>query len=107
MGSCVSNRNTIVFDRNCGSRFAELPRSYASASGPWPDMQLWRLALPGANESALPMYCPEMSPRNSLATLRWNGGGRNVCSATDQRGGKQPNSMFAVPGTEEGEASTQ
>ena len=57
-------------------------------------MQLCRLALPGANASALPMYWPEISPRNSLATLRWNGGGRNVCSATDQRGGKQPNSMF-------------
>ena len=70
-------------------------------------MQLCRLALPGANESALPMYWPEISPRNSLATLRWNGGGRNVCSATDQRGGKQPNSMFAVPGTADGDASTQ
>ena len=53
------------------------------------------------------MYSPAISPRNSLATLRWNGGGRNVCSATDQRGGKHPSSTFDVPGTAVGEASTQ
>src|SRR3546814_6456590 len=43
---------------------------------------------------------------NSLATLRWNHGGRNVSCATSQRGGKIAKSMFAVPGTSLGEVST-
>ncbi len=47
-----------------------------------------------------------MRPMNSLITLRWNHGGRNVCSATCQRGGKMTKSTFAVPGTPEGEVST-
>ncbi len=42
----------------------------------------------------------------SLMTLRWNQGGRNVCSATDQRGGKMTKSKFAVPVSAEGELST-
>ena len=33
-------------------------------------------------------YAPCTRPMNSLITLRWNHGGRNVCSATIQRGGK-------------------
>ena len=44
--------------------------------------------------------------KNSLATLRWNHGGRNVCSATSQRGGKITKSMFATPTVSEGEVST-
>ena len=55
-GSCVSNRNVMVSARNCGFRSTLLPRSYVSVSGPCPDMQLCRLALPGANPSDLPMY---------------------------------------------------
>ena len=43
---------------------------------------------------------------NSLITLRWNHGGRNVCSATIQRGGKITKSTLAVPGVSEGEVST-
>ena len=43
---------------------------------------------------------------NSLITLRWNQGGRNVSSATIQRGGKITKSQFAVPGVSEGEVST-
>ena len=35
---------------------------------------------------------------NSLITLRWNQGGRKVCSATIQRGGKITKSQLAVPG---------
>jgi hypothetical protein len=43
---------------------------------------------------------------NSLMKLRWKNGGRNVCSATIQRGGKITKSQFAVPGTSVGEVST-
>ena len=34
---------------------------------------------------------------NSFITLRWNQGGRKVCSATIQRGGKMTKSQLAVP----------
>src|SRR5258708_1244949 len=34
---------------------------------------------------------------NSLITLRWKKGGRKVCSATSQRGGKIRKSQLAVP----------
>src|SRR6267378_3649261 len=43
---------------------------------------------------------------NSLITLRWKKGGRKVCSATIQRGGKITKSQFAVPGVSLGEVST-
>src|SRR5688500_2155046 len=42
---------------------------------------------------------------HSLITLRWNQGGRNVSSATIQRGGKMTKSALARPGTSEGEVS--
>ena len=43
---------------------------------------------------------------NSLITLRWKYGGRKVCSATIQRGGKITKSTFATPGVSEGDVST-
>src|SRR5690606_2301642 len=43
---------------------------------------------------------------HSLITLRWNHGGRNVSSATIQRGGKMTKSAFARPGTSLGDVST-
>ena len=43
---------------------------------------------------------------NSLIRLRWYQGGRNVSSATSQRGGKITKSQFAVPGVSLGEVST-
>src|SRR5438477_10097372 len=43
---------------------------------------------------------------NSLITLRWYQGGRNVSSATSQRGGKMTKSQLAVPGVSDGEVST-
>jgi hypothetical protein len=43
---------------------------------------------------------------NSLIRLRWNQGGRNVSSATIQRGGKTTKSQFAVPGVSVGAVST-
>ena len=61
-------------------------------------MQLCRLAPPGTKPSALASYAPWTSPMNSLITLRWNHGGRNVCSATIQRGGKITKSTLATPG---------
>src|SRR5215468_4520034 len=69
-------------------------------------MQLCRLAPPGIKPSALASYWPKISPMNSLITLRWNHGGRKLCSATIQRGGKITKSTFAVPGVSEGEVST-
>ena len=51
-------------------------------------------------------YTPRTSPISSLIMLRWNQGGRNVCSETTQRGGKMTKSQFAVPGCPEGEVST-
>jgi hypothetical protein len=38
--------------------------------------------------------------------LRWNQGGRNVPSATSQRGGKTTKSQLAVPALSLGEVST-
>ena len=43
---------------------------------------------------------------NSFMVLRWNHGGRKVCSATSQRGGKITKSQLAVPGVSLGEVST-
>ena len=43
---------------------------------------------------------------NSLITLRWNHGGRNVSSATIQRGGKITKSQLAVPAISLGRVST-
>ena len=43
---------------------------------------------------------------HSLMTLRWNHGGRNVSSATSQRGGKITKSRLASPGNSECEVST-
>ena len=43
---------------------------------------------------------------NSLITLRWNHGGRNVSSPTSQRGGKITKSALASPGVSVGEVST-
>src|SRR3954468_22291196 len=43
---------------------------------------------------------------HSLITLRWNQGGRNVSSATIQRGGKTTKSALARPGVSEGLVST-
>ena len=39
---------------------------------------------------------------NSVMTLRWNHGGRNVSSPTSQRGGKIAKSTVAVPARSEG-----
>ena len=47
-----------------------------------------------------------MRPMNSFMTFRWNHGGRKVCSATSQRGGKITKSQLAVPATSEGAVST-
>ena len=44
---------------------------------------------------------------NSLATLRWNHGGRNVCSITSQRGGKITKSIMSTPGVSDGDCSTR
>src|SRR3954469_3182763 len=80
--------------------------SNVAASGPCALMQLWIEMPPGANPSAFASYPPRTSPISSLMTLRWNQGGRNVCSATIQRGGKMTKSQFATPGWPDGEVST-
>ena len=43
---------------------------------------------------------------NSDIELRWNHGGRNVCSAGIQRGGNTTKSAIAVPGSSDGQVST-
>src|SRR3954454_1713290 len=43
---------------------------------------------------------------HSLITLRWNQGGRNVSSATIQRGGKMTKSALARPGVSDGLVKT-
>src|SRR6266581_13925 len=75
-------------------------------SGPCADMLLWIETPPGRKPSALAAYAPCTSPISSLMTLRWNHGGRNVSSATSQRGGKIGRAQFATPGCPEGEVST-
>ena len=54
----------------------------------------------------LGVICAVISPIASLITLRWNHGGRNVSSATIQRGGKITKSALARPGTSLGLVST-
>jgi len=50
----VSNMNAIVSETRCGfETSATDARAKVSASGPWPLMQLCRLAPPGRNPSAL------------------------------------------------------
>ncbi|MNY83237.1 hypothetical protein D3C86_2258690 [compost metagenome] len=44
---------------------------------------------------------------NSLATLRWNQGGRNVFCAGSQRGPKITKSMVSTPGVSDGDCSTR
>ena len=60
----------------------------------------------GTKPSAFASYSPRISPMNSFMKLRWNHGGRNVCSATIQRGGKIDEVALAVPGISDGEVST-
>src|SRR3546814_5885401 len=61
---------------------------------------------PGAKPSALAAQAPLISPIASDITLRWNHGGRKLCSATIQRGGKITKSALARPGTVLGEVRT-
>src|SRR3954471_14849841 len=68
-------------------------------------MQLWIDTPPGRKPSALASYAPCTSPISSLITLRWNQGGRNVCSATIQRGGKMTKSQLATPACPDGDVS--
>src|SRR5580698_6351674 len=102
----VSNMKASVPSSFTGLSSAFEARSKVSASGPWPDMQLWSEAPPGTKPSALASYWPCTKPMNSFMKLRWNQGGRKVCSATIQRGGKITKSTFAVPGSSLGEVST-
>src|SRR6185436_12309911 len=102
----LSNMKAIVSPRYRGSRLAEHAASNVAASGPCGDMQLCRLAPPGTNPSAFASYSPKISPMYSFITLRWKYGGRNVSSATIQRGGKITKSQFAVPTISLGDVRT-
>src|SRR5215216_3587322 len=81
-------------------------RSKVARSGPCADMQLWIDTPPGRNPSAFASYAPCTRPISSLMTLRWNQGGRNVSSATAQRGGKMTKSQLATPAWPDGEVRT-
>src|ERR1700712_4316423 len=61
---------------------------------------------PGRKPSSLASYWPRTRPMHSLITLRWYQGGRNVSSATSQRGGKMTKSPLAPPGVSDGEVTT-
>src|SRR5471030_794175 len=89
-----------------GFRSAVVAFSKVATSGPCADMQLWIETPPGRKPLALASYTPCTSPISSLITLRWNQGGRKLCSATTQRGGKITKSQFATPGWPDGEVST-
>src|SRR5258707_361883 len=89
-----------------GSSSAATAFRYEAWSGPCALIELCRLAPPGTKPPCLASYRPFTSPMNSLITLRWKYGGRKVCSATDQRGGKITKSTLAVPGVSEGDVST-
>src|ERR1043166_1687119 len=98
--------NASVSPRYRGCSSASDACSNDVASGPWPDVQLCRLAPPGTKPSAFASYVPKISPMYSFMMLRWKYGGRNVCSATIQRGGKTTKSTFAVPGVSLGAVRT-
>src|ERR1041385_7729562 len=98
--------NASVSPRYRGCSSASDACSNDVASGPWPDMQLCRLAPPGTKPSAFASYVPKISPMYSFMMLRWKYGGRNVCSATIHRGGEMTKSMFATPIGSEGDVST-
>ncbi len=70
-------------------------------------MQLCSDAPPGAKPSALASYTPWIRPMNSLATLRWNHGGRNVFSMARIRGGKITKSIESTPGVSDSDCSTR
>src|SRR6184192_2827218 len=95
-----------VLSSLCGASCAWLAFSNASSSGPCGTMQLCNDAPPGRKPCGFASYRPYTRPMNSLIMLRWYQGGRNVSSATSQRGGKITKSQFAVPGVSEGEVST-
>src|SRR3954469_25693029 len=90
----------------CGASGAFDAFSNASASGPCGTIALCRLMPPGLKPSGLASYWPCTRPMNSLITLRWDQGGRNVSSATSQRGGNMTKSQLAVPGVSDGDVST-
>src|SRR5438105_13586965 len=98
--------NASVASSLCGASGAPDAFSKASLSGPCGTIELCRLAPPGRKPCGFASYSPCTSPMNSLITLRWYQGGRNVSSATSQRDGKITKSQFAVPGVSEGDVST-
>ena len=98
--------NASVFCCLTGTSGSTDAFSKEATSGPCGSMQLWSESPPGTKPSALASYAPWISPMTSLIVLRWNHGGRNVCSATIQRGGKITKSTLATPGVCEGEVST-
>ncbi len=95
-----------VSPMNCGARSDSTALRYEGSSGPCALIALCRLAPPGMKPSLFASYSPFTSPMNSLITLRWKYGGRNVCSATDQRGGKITKSTLATPRVSERDVST-
>src|SRR5882672_12760252 len=98
--------NASEFPRWRGFRSSATAFSYEARSGPCALIALCRLAPPGTNPPSFASYTPRTSPMNSLITLRWKYGGRQVFSATIQRGGKITKSTLATPGVSDGEVST-
>ena len=72
------------------------------------DVQVVMARAPSRSEGmyAFASYVPPIRPMNSAMTFRWYHGGRKVCSAHIQRGGKITKSQTATPGSLDGQVST-
>src|SRR5450631_913079 len=91
-----------------GGSSTERASSNVSTSGPRAAQLLCRLAPPGRSPDAdLPSCLPVMMPRYSATQFRWNPGGRNVSSATAQRGGSTMKSALPPSTGSEGDDSAQ
>jgi len=102
----VSNIKARPLSNFSGASSAAEAREKVGASGPWGAPIECSDAPPGWKPT-FASYAPHTMPMNSAMQLRWYQGGRNVCSATIQRGGKITKSAVARPGTRpEGTVST-
>src|SRR5256885_15426944 len=102
----VSNMNASVSPRKWGWSGAAAAWSKVGVSGPCPDMQLCRLAPPGAKPSAFASYVPKISPMYSFMMLRWKYGGRDGWSGPVPRGGKRTKTNSGAAGGGGGGGST-
>jgi hypothetical protein len=85
---------------------AWLARSNVSASGPWPDMQLCRLAPPGRNPSALASYWPKNQPHEFVHHVAMKPRWPECVSSHHPARRKDDKVHVGVPGKPDGAVST-